>query len=127
MIWADLRKPAAIELGAALEAQKKIFGERAFEQQAFVKPVLGNHRDAELANFQRCPMRHVLPKKFDRASRAALRIARMQHRLQQLALAVAFDPGDAHDLAAPDRELELTSESRCRLSASAPFRLPRSW
>src|SRR5581483_4591423 len=109
-------KTRVAEPGAALQAEKKIFPYWPFQQQALMLAIFRNDRHSKSANTRGLPSGDVVAEKLDRAGRAASGIARVQERLQQFGLAIAFHSRNANNFSPLNGEIyhgELVPAAGC--------------
>ncbi len=91
-----------------------VLGDRERAHQAIVRSVLGHEPDPRVEDVPGGPAHQLLPVEGDRAGDVLLEA---HDRLRQLGLAVALDARHAHDLAAPDVEVDVVHDRLAGLIA----------
>jgi hypothetical protein len=95
--------------------QQRVVGQRQVGHCAAPEPLFRHETETELAPAGGIEPAGILPEQADGARRSTRQLAR--NRFQQLLLAIAGDPGDADDLAAAQRQLDVFQVGAERIGA----------
>ena len=106
-------QPAPVAEGrGALQPQEKVLRHRPLGQQPLAQAVLGDHGHAQVADFARRPVGHVLIENLNLAARAAPGLAGVKDGLQQFRLPVSLHAGNADDFPVRDMEADFGEPAR---------------